>query len=517
MDEKKKALFEGTNTRKDDGDTNIRPDDLQARDSSEDRTNVGPDPGQTIAGGGQTRLVVPRPAKGLHEDTEVISKEDTIDDRYYDIPEANFDSDSAEDTFISDENRESTENMQADPTLQDRTAVMFGLSDIQDKLDRELEDISDDYEEELDPAEMSILIKSQFKERTDEEQLKINRYFLLDAEPFKLESLAEDMKKSPESLVTGFKVLDDNLSIPSNAVTLVASRPKHGKTSFMLNLLLNMCRFYPDKRFLFYSYEEAKWELVVKLINMCGSRQFNSRKGAQSNLERWKYEFKYTGMEKLREKSETDPEYAGLKNFLKMAGRIHIIGSKHTYKDLEDSVQSFAQAVDVGAVFIDSLQRIRLEKGKPISNRRQQLEEISEMIAHLAHDTRFPLVVSTHLYPAAPGTPEYDELREENLWEMGNPNQIADLVIGLQNYARSRYIGSNLDPGFKSMFYDQPLSRALPMPDNLKDMMQKTIIRARVISNKTGVEPETELMFHKQLLRILELPSLSGHGETGGG
>jgi hypothetical protein len=40
------------------------------------------------------------------------------------------------------------------------------------------------------------------------------------------------------------------------------------------------------------------------------------------------------------------------------------------------------------------------------------------------------------------------------------------------------------------------------MPENLKDMMQKTVILAKVMANKTGPEPEVELLFHKQLLKI---------------
>ena len=62
-------------------------------------------------------------------------------------------------------------------------------------------------------------------------------------------------------------------------ITLVAARPSIGKTTFMLNLFLNLIDLNPDKAFYFFSYEESKSRLGVKLIqNLSGeviSQEFN--------------------------------------------------------------------------------------------------------------------------------------------------------------------------------------------------------------------------------------------------
>ncbi len=397
-----------------------------------------------------------------------------------------------------------------DTISEEKTSIMFSLSDIQHKLDHEIADIPDDYQEQFEPEQMSLIIKDYFTHRSDAEKVKINRHFLTDAEPFKIEKLVEDIKKSPEGLVTGFKSLDSRIRIPPDAVTLIAARPKHGKTCFLLNMLLNMCDRYKEKHFVFYTYEAPKWETMLKLINICGTKQFNQQEQFPTNLERWKHEFKQKEMNTLMEKAENDPEFSGLKLFTDISPRVHVIDSNHNTVDLADSVHSFGKAFDVGAVFIDSLPRIPVEKGKIAMERTQQLREISDSLRKLAYETRFPLILSAPLTPGPRVSPEYDDLAEGNLAECGNPGQDAGLVIGLQNYARSKYIGSNLNAGFKSDLYGQPLKKAELMPDNFKDMMQKTILLAKVISNKTGPETETELLFHKQLLKISDFGGDAG-------
>ncbi len=397
------------------------------------------------------------------------------------------------------------ESQKRDTISQEKNSEIFSITDITRKLESEVANIPEDYKEHIEPEDMSHIIQSYLPGRTDEEKIRINRNFLKDAEPFRLEQLIEDIKKIPDGLLTGFESLDQLITIPPNAVTIIASRPKHGKTCFMLNMLLNMCRQYKEKHFLFYTYEEPKWEIMIKLLNMCGTKQFTQQEGIKSNLDRWKYEFKHTDIETLKKKANNDKEYSeysGLKNFLDISPRIHLISSRHNVIDLVDSIQSFEKAFNVGAVFIDSFQKIQPGDEKNTIKPQPQLQDISDHLRKLANETRFPLIVSAQLTAGPKGSPEYDDLWEENLRGAENPDQNADLIIGLQNYSRSKFIGSNINNNFQSKFYGQPLKKAEPMPENLKDMMQKTIILAKVMTNKTGPEPEVELIFHKELLTI---------------
>nr|MDQ3398601.1 hypothetical protein [Deinococcota bacterium] len=60
------------------------------------------------------------------------------------------------------------------------------------------------------------------------------------------------------------------LFLPAGGITVIAGSPGEGKTSLMLNLLRNLLRSEPDKKFYFFSYEESDIFLALKLL-MIGS------------------------------------------------------------------------------------------------------------------------------------------------------------------------------------------------------------------------------------------------------
>ncbi|HLP45564.1 MAG TPA: DnaB-like helicase C-terminal domain-containing protein [Candidatus Kapabacteria bacterium] len=436
------------------------------------------------------------------EETIGISTDKTYEEGTTNVSGAAPGGDEFQETII---NAETLEKAKENVVIPDKTSILFGISDIQKKLDNEIANIPEEYEEHLEPEQMSHIIKDHLPSDSEAERIKVNRNFLKDAEPFRLESLAENLKNTHQNLPTGFKSLDQFITIPFNALSLIVSRPKHGKTCFMLNVLLNMCHSNPGKHFLFYTYEEPRWDVFLKLINISGAKQFTMREEQQSNLERWEYEFNRQGIDELKKKANEDLEYSGLKNFIKISDMIHVIDSNHNCFDLIDSIRSFGKTFDVGAVFIDSLPKIKLDEKRSM-DRRQQLQEISDNLRKFASEIRHPIILSASLTTGseAARSPEYDELIEENLADCGSPGQNASLIIGLQNYSRSKFIGSNVNNKFKSIFLDEPLKKAELMPDNLKDMVQKTFLLSKVMSNKIGPEPETELIFHKQLLKITD-------------
>jgi len=469
-----------------------------------DETKVDPKDKTKESASDETRISARDERKiGPTEDLELLLKGETIISSTEEVEEIDAkllkEITGNQETVVSEETLETGKQK---PISQEKDSAIFSITDITSKLEDEIANIPDDYKDQIEPEYMSNIIKSYFPGRTKEEKIRINRNFLKDAEPFKIEQLVEDIKKTPEGLQTGFKSLDQFITIPPDVITVIASRPKHGKTCFMLNMLLNMCTQYKEKHFLFYTYEESKWEIMIKLLNMCSTKQFTQQGVLKANLDRWKYELKHTDIKILKEKANEDKEYSGLKNFLDISPRIHLVDTSHNVIDLVDSIKSFDQAFKVGAVFIDSLQKIQPEREKTTHERHPQLQYVSDHLRKMAKKTRFPLIVSAQLTAGPKGSPEYDDLCEENLREAGNPDQNAGLIIGLQNYSRSKFIGSTFNINFQSNFYGQPLKRPEPMPENLKDVMQKTAILVKVIANKTGPEPEVELLFHKQLFKI---------------
>jgi replicative DNA helicase len=94
-----------------------------------------------------------------------------------------------------------------------------------------------------------------------------------------LPDLIADLQHTTEGLATGWQGLDRLIRIPAGALTLFAGRPGHGKTTVLLNLLVNLLECYPDRTFYLYSYEEARAMLGLKLVMLLAGkmlhREFN--------------------------------------------------------------------------------------------------------------------------------------------------------------------------------------------------------------------------------------------------
>jgi hypothetical protein len=408
-------------------------------------------------------------------------------------------------TMISHKDEKTISIEKEDEKTQEKTIAVFNIDDITKKLRDEINDIPEIEMDEMDSGQLSGIIKNIFPERSEAEQLNINRHFLRDAEPFRLQRLVEDMKKRPGGLSVGFSSLDQAISIPNSTVTIITSGPRHGKSIFMMNMMLNMANIYKDKHFLFFTYEEVKRDIEIKLINMSGEISFPEKVDLKTNLTRWKEKLRTMEIEELMKLSKSDREYNGLARFMDVSQRIHIIDHNYDVIDLVDSIKSFDNTFSLGAVFVDFLQKIRAEKRKNALPRHQQLQNISEAIRETAGSMKLPIICGAQFSAVETAMPEYDVLSAENIKEIWNLEWAANLVIGLQDYSRSKFIGSDSSDNFKSELYEHKLVKAEKIQGSFSNRDPHSIILVKVLVNKEGVEPEEELFFSKSLLKIRDL------------
>lgn len=68
--------------------------------------------------------------------------------------------------------------------------------------------------------------------------------------------------------ITGFPSLDNYITLRPGAITIIAGRPRHGKTTMLINLLSNQLHNFPQSRFLYFSYEEARKDIAVKILTL---------------------------------------------------------------------------------------------------------------------------------------------------------------------------------------------------------------------------------------------------------
>lgn len=84
---------------------------------------------------------------------------------------------------------------------------------------------------------------------------------------FDVEAAIEAIKLARKPKMSGWPELDAlGVQFHAKELTLIAARTGHGKTTAMLNLLLNWLEDWPEEVFLFYSYEVPVDALLVKML-----------------------------------------------------------------------------------------------------------------------------------------------------------------------------------------------------------------------------------------------------------
>lgn len=244
--------------------------------------------------------------------------------------------------------------------------------------------------------------------------------------PYPVESMLGDLLQTPSGLSTGYKKLDELLSIPPGAITIIAGRPGHGKTTVQLNLLVNMLRSYPDKSFCFFSYEEARKYLGLKMLIIMAGEVLNSKQ----NLEAY--------IHYLRDKRRESPIRAieqAIQEYERWIaqGRLILHDEPLPGGKLAKTIGRMAQRGNLGACFVDYIQRIPWDgQSKRAGARYEEIKAVSSTLLSQAVATDVPIILGAQL-GRAQGAQDKAKIRLDNLRESGDIEQDANTVIGLYN------------------------------------------------------------------------------------
>ena len=238
-------------------------------------------------------------------------------------------------------------------------------------------------------------------------------------EPYLLEDLAEDIISTPEALSTGWDSLDKLAKIPAGALTIIAGRPGQGKTTFQLNLLSNLLRRYPDKSFYYFSYEEARKAIALKLIMMRAGVVIQ----AESNYGAYIHYMKSRGGSVGASDRRIEQALQEFKE-ITSAGRLTISDDMYPAEDLATVIGLLAKKGNTGAVIVDYIQRIPTQSQ---SQRYLELKVISSRLLEQAVQLDIPIILGAQLNRSMDNT----KPRLENLRESGDIEQDANLVLSL--------------------------------------------------------------------------------------
>ena len=245
------------------------------------------------------------------------------------------------------------------------------------------------------------------------------------------------MGNSLPALRTGYPSLDRVARIPQAAITLVAGRPSHGKTTVMFNLLLSMAEEHPTKRFLFFTYEEPSAHILTKLLNRTV--------GADLQEHYYEYPEAHTnyGYLKayLRHGREDVPEVEAAKEKLRNlldSQRIQVVDGNYSVEDLDGILAGeISKGREVGAVFLDYIQR--MHTSRQTKDKRTEIAHISDQVLQIAKRTGLPLILGAQINRDAGkdhGGGKAKEPALENLKEAGNLEEDANLVLSVFNLSR---------------------------------------------------------------------------------
>lgn len=247
-------------------------------------------------------------------------------------------------------------------------------------------------------------------------------------EPYLLDDLKRDIFSTPPDLSTGYEWLDKLAKIPAGALTIIAGRPGQGKTTLQINLLVNMLKLYPDKKFYFFSYEEAKYKIATKLIMILAGEviQKDTNYGAYLNY--------LKGEGKPNSKiDKAIQEYQKLTG----SGRLLISDDMYGIQDLNTVLETLNSQGEIGAVFIDYIQKIPVPSQ---SQRYLDIKLISEMLLRQAVSLDMPIILGSQIKRSStPAEPDLADIREG-----GDIEQDASLVISLYTEAIAKL---QEDPG----------------------------------------------------------------------
>ena len=240
--------------------------------------------------------------------------------------------------------------------------------------------------------------------------------------PYSFDEFLEETAKEPDDLRTGIDSLDQIIRIPQSAITLIAARPSHGKTSLMLNMFYNMIKLYPHKEFFFFTYEEPAKYLMLKILNRILFEEFRFEAGLN-------YLRKYQAGKK---EYNQDVENAKRKlGDLINTKRLNIFSFNLNDIELAEAVKAQYVKDRTGAVYIDYIQKIPVNqsvKGYEV------IKQISNTILNkIAVPLQIPVILGAQFNREARAS-RIGDLHADMLREGGDLEQDANTVLGLLNY-----------------------------------------------------------------------------------
>jgi DNA primase catalytic core len=238
--------------------------------------------------------------------------------------------------------------------------------------------------------------------------------------PIKEEELKERQANKPESLDSGYTIGGEALLLPSGAISVFTAPTSHGKTSFLINLALNVAIASPDKETYLFSYEEDGDSILINTLNTYINEELSG-----NNRTTLKNCFAGLNKRTLPEKKD---------NFFKElieTRKLNIHYSSYNSDTLIEAIRYLHKHAKPNAIFIDYIQLLNLPEGKyKTYSRQEEIKEICIALKDVAVETGLPIILGAQFNREV-----VNQLRlhATKIGEAGDIERIANLIVGFWN------------------------------------------------------------------------------------
>lgn len=246
--------------------------------------------------------------------------------------------------------------------------------------------------------------------------------------PIKEAGLKERLAKKPESLNSGYTIDGEDILLPSGAISVFSAPTSHGKTTFLINLALNVTQTYPDKEMYFFSYEEDGDAMLMNALNSYIGEDISrdNRKTIRSYFTTGSTQY-VTGGKEAKFTATKDKFFRELVD----TRRLNIIYSSYNSDTLIEAIRYLSKHSNPGAIFIDYIQLLNLPEGKyKTYSRQEEIKQICIALKDVAVETGLPLILGAQFNREVVNQLK---LHPTKIGEAGDIERIANLIVGFWN------------------------------------------------------------------------------------
>ena len=250
--------------------------------------------------------------------------------------------------------------------------------------------------------------------------------------------VVERIKNKADALETSymFKPLENGepepLRFSTGALSIIAAPTSHGKTTMLINILLDAVKQYPNKRHWLFSYEEDATSVIMKALNTYVGEELskNNLRTIEHYLRHDDDQYFYSS-----DKAGLVRRFgAKLKEFKQLleSGRLNIRDANYSASDLITAIQIISKH-EAGFVGIDYIGLLHDDRTSGMS-RQEELKRIALGLKDCAIETKLPIIAAAQ-FNREVTSPE--KMAAHRIAEASDIERAANKIIGMWNGSKS--------------------------------------------------------------------------------